>query len=99
MFEVKQLARSAGLRCKHLLAHGLYLGAQALTLAWHTQDFSARCRKGLAELGVARDRAGPHQRLMLPGPGMLALVINEGCQRGDQWTRLPAWAQAHVDFV
>ena len=52
-----------------------------------------------AQIQFSRDRARMQQRLVLPGPGFLFLVFDEGADPRDQHAALARGPQAHVDFV
>ena len=52
-----------------------------------------------AQIRVAGHRARMQQRLVLPGPGFLLLVLGEGADARDQHAALARGPQPHVDFV
>ena len=49
--------------------------------------------------GIAGDRPRPGQRHMLPGPGVLALVLPEGVDMGRDRSLVAGRPQAQVEFV
>ena len=61
----------------HLVSHGKNLLEQGATVSRHAQDFDAGIFKGPANVLMPSTKAGPGERLMLPGPGLLRLVAQE----------------------
>src|SRR5690606_34586247 len=63
------------------------------------QDFPSHSGKGGTKPFITRHEAGPNQGLVLPNPGLSALVITIGLQTADQQPRGPTGTQASIDFV
>src|SRR6185437_966061 len=83
----------------HALAHAAHLLAQAFAPHVVTQHVQAYRLEARAQLIRAGHGARMQQRLVLPGPGILALVVGERLDAGDQQASLAARAQPHVDLV
>ena len=83
----------------HPLAHFADLSAQSLGSAFDAQYCAAQGSIALGQLGGSRHHARPRQRLMLPGPGLVALVVGEGFEGADQQAGAAAGPQAGIDFV
>ena len=63
------------------------------------QHLDAQRLEALAQLGRAGHSARMQQRLMLPGPGLVALIFGKRIDAGYQHAGLAARAQAHIHFV
>ena len=63
------------------------------------QHLEAHGLEARAQLARAGHGAGVQQRLMLPGPGVLTLVVGEGADAGHEQAALAARPQAHIHLV
>ena len=61
----------------HFLAHLQNLLAQCRRIALLAKHLLADLLKGRADPAIARTEAGACQRLMLPDPGMIALILGK----------------------
>ncbi len=53
----------------------------------------------IAHLGIAADRAGFEQGLMLPCPGLIPLILVKCINMADQDPRLAAGPQPHIRLI
>ena len=98
------MSNSPGGALRQLPAHAL-AHASALRRAGCRGARDAAARRGARRSNSARsfrrtgDRARMQQRLVLPRPGLLALIFGERVDAGDEHAALAARAQAHVHLV
>ncbi|MNZ93373.1 hypothetical protein D3C78_1124350 [compost metagenome] len=83
----------------HFLAHLAYLQPQRFAVAWFAQDLTADRVKLLMQRRIAMDDTRPHQCLVLPGPGLVLLIIGKGFDRADQHAGRARRPQASVHLV
>ncbi len=83
----------------HARAHLQHVGVEHGVVARACEGIGAHPLEVGQQRGIAGDRAGAHQCLVLPGPGAFALVFGVAGQGGDQRTLATVRAQAHVDVV
>ncbi len=83
----------------HARTHLAHFLAQRCGLARACQGLRAHLLELLQQRRIAGHAAGAHQRLVLPGPGALALVLPVAGQRRHQRALAAVRAQAHVDVV
>ena len=83
----------------HLLAHLANLGLQGRPLPRGGQDIATNGVKARLQRRVAIDHAGAHQRLMLPRPGLVLLIVGKRVSGGNQHPRRAGRAQPGVHFV
>ena len=83
----------------HLLAHLANLGLQGRTIPHGGQNIAPNGVKSRLQRRVAIDHASAHQRLMLPCPGFVLLIIGKRVGGGDQHPRRAGRAQPGVNFV
>ena len=98
MFDVEQVT-VIGMPVAHFLAHVHDLPAQRVRIALLAQHFVADGFELLTYVRIASTEAGPRQRLVLPYPGMLALIFRERGYRADQQPAGTIRTQAQVGFV
>ena len=89
----------AGVAGGHLLAHAGHFATQRVEVARLAQDFLAHALEAGAQRGVAGGKARPCQRLVLPHPGVLELVVTKAVERADQQARIAVRAQTHVGVI
>ena len=77
-FYIKAIAMLIAQMRAHFLAHLAHLGLQGTALARGGHDRLANRIELRVQLRIAIDHAGAHQRLMLPRPGFVFLIIGEG---------------------
>ena len=83
----------------HALAHVAHLAAQCLASHVMAQHLEAHGLEARAQLARAGHGARVQQRLVLPGPGLLTLVVGEGADAGHEQAALAARPQAHIHLV
>ncbi len=97
VLQVEELA-AVGVAVVHLAAHRDDLLAQLREIAAPGEHVAADGLEALADRAIAGAEAGAGQRLVLPGPGRVALVGLEGRQRGDQQAGGAVGPQPQVDL-
>jgi len=65
---------------RHLLPHRQHLISQGDGVAWATEDFAAQALKARPKRAESGTVAGPRECLMLPNPGVFALVAGIGLE-------------------
>ena len=80
-------------------AHLQHVLAQAVAAHRLAQHRRAHLLEAPAQGRVSADGPGPQQRLMLPGPGLLELILLEGIDAGHEKSALAVRPQAHVHLV
>src|SRR6185312_13963342 len=83
----------------HALAHRPHLVAQGLAPDRMAQRLETSALELRAECGGAGDRTRMQQRLMLPGPRFMALVLGEGIDLRDEQSAFTARPQAYVHLI
>src|SRR5207302_2839423 len=86
VLQVEKPAR-VGMRGVELLAHGADLGGERARLARTREDRFADALEGGAHGGVARAITRARERLVLPYPGALLLVVRKGVDGAYQQPR------------
>ena len=94
-----EIGRGVGMARIDLAAHFQHFLAQRRRIARLHQDVGANALEALADRRVAGGMAGAGQGLVLPGPGVLALVLLEGFDRHRQQAGVAVRPQPQVDFV
>ncbi|GIX37808.1 MAG: hypothetical protein KatS3mg127_1047 [Silanimonas sp.] len=83
----------------HALAHRRHVGGQGHRVALAGEDLAAQGLEPGQQAGIPGQRPHPHQGLVLPGPGALALVAGIAGLVHHQQALRPVRAQAHVHLV
>src|SRR5690606_14995217 len=90
---------SGGKRLTHLVPHADNVVTEFDPVAGLAENFPANPLKLLTGARASRNPARACQRLMLPGPGALALVALECRQTGYQQPGTARGPQAHIHIV
>ncbi len=96
LLEVEQRRIAAIQLGAHAPAHRRHVRAQRRLRARTRQHLRAQRLEIGGKRRIPGDRARAHQRLVLPGPGALALVVAEAGETGHQQALGAVRAQAHV---
>ena len=83
----------------HFFAHGGHRLRQPPRVPLAAQHFAAQRLHAPRQGVVPGDGPRAHQRLMFPGPGLLALVVRESGETRHRQTRGARGAQAHIHII
>jgi len=95
MFQVEQFAL-ARVGIDHFLPHRQYFALEFGEVAGLAQDLDADFLESRADIAVAGGEARPGERLMLPHPGSLELILAEGVKRADEQAGIAVGTQPQV---
>ena len=83
----------------HFFTHTGHRCRQPPRVPLAAQHFAAQRRHAPRQGAVAGERPRAHQRLVFPGPGLLALVVRESAEARYRQTRGARGAQAHIHLI
>ena len=83
MLDVEQPA-AVRVTVQHAAAHGLHIAAQPGQIARQAQHVHPQTLEGRTDRRIAGHEAGAGEGLMLPDPGLAALVLGEGVDLAHQ---------------
>ena len=83
----------------HLVAHVDHVAAQGVLGTFDAQNRTTQRLEARGQCVTARHYSSSHQRLVLPGPGILTLIVGESLQRGHQQASVTRRPQPHIHLV
>ena len=98
-FDIKAITMFIAEMSAHFLAHFPHFRLQSFTFTRQRHNLATHCVKVRGELRIAVHYTRTHQRLMLPRPGLVFLIISKcfcGCH---QHSRRPGRTQSCIHFI
>ena len=98
-FDIKAIAMFVAKVRAHFLTHFPPFGLQRTAFARGRHDRLADRIELRFELRIAVHHAGAHQRLMLPRPGFVLLIVGKSLRGGNQHACRAGRAQTRIHFI